>query len=104
MKNFDVLLFKGELYVYGCSRQEWRVVGSEQARVYSEAAEHDRRMVFEAAVPVCSECMFVDGVCWIMCRASPIAQLVERAAVNLKVAGSNPAGRAPFTPTTGNQS
>ena len=25
---------------------------------------------------------------------SPIAQLVERAAVNLKVAGSNPAGRA----------
>ena len=25
--------------------------------------------------------------------ASPIAQLVERAAVNLKVAGSNPAGR-----------
>ena len=27
---------------------------------------------------------------------SPIAQLVERAAVNLKVAGSNPAGRVPF--------
>ena len=27
-------------------------------------------------------------------RASPIAQLVERVAVNLKVAGSNPAGRA----------
>uniref|UniRef100_A0AAV1UHW6 Uncharacterized protein n=1 Tax=Peronospora matthiolae TaxID=2874970 RepID=A0AAV1UHW6_9STRA len=27
---------------------------------------------------------------------SPIAQLVERAAVNLKVAGSNPAGRAPL--------
>ena len=26
--------------------------------------------------------------------ASPIAQLVERAAVNLKIAGSNPAGRA----------
>ena len=33
------------------------------------------------------------------CRASPIAQLVERAAVNLKVAGSNPAGRASFTLT-----
>ena len=30
-------------------------------------------------------------------RASPIAQLVERAAVNLKVAGSNPAGRDSFT-------
>ena len=28
--------------------------------------------------------------------ASPIAQLVERAAVNLKVAGSNPAGRDPL--------
>src|SRR5687768_4048911 len=27
---------------------------------------------------------------------SPIAQLVERAAVNLKVAGSNPAGRVLF--------
>jgi len=37
------------------------------------------------------------------CRASPIAQLVERAAVNLKVAGSNPAGRASlllFAPRT----
>ena len=30
------------------------------------------------------------------CGGSPIAQLVERTAVNRKVAGSNPAGRVPF--------
>ena len=46
---------------------------------------------------VCVECMFVDEECWKRYRASPIAQLVERAAVNLKVAGSNPAGRDSFT-------
>ena len=39
---------------------------------------------------------FVCGKCRIRYRASPIAQLVERAAVNLKVAGSNPAGRDPL--------
>ena len=41
-------------------------------------------------------CLKVCGVCG---RASPIAQLVERVAVNRKVAGSNPAGReaSPFT-------
>ena len=60
-------------------------------------------VIYGAAVHVCVECMFVDGECWIRCRASPIAQLVERAAVNLKVAGSNPAGRASFTPITQNQ-
>lgn len=40
-------------------------------------------------------CMIVCRVC---VRASPIAQLVERVAVNRKVAGSNPAGRevSPF--------
>ena len=58
------------------------------------------RLVGGAAVRVCEKCMFVDEVCWIRCRASPIAQLVERAAVNLKVAGSNPAGRASFTTRT----
>ena len=52
-----------------------------------------------AAVRVCVKLLFVENKCWIRRRASPIAQLVERAAVNLKVAGSNPAGRASFTPT-----
>ena len=58
-----------------------------------------------------SVCVWSSGVCLRVCavfgrgvsddvRASPIAQLVERAAVNLKVAGSNPAGRASFTHIT----
>ena len=51
--------------------------------------EYGVRLVFEEALPGNS-------------RASPIAQLVERAAVNLKVAGSNPAGRdsSSYTPTS----
>ena len=53
-----------------------------------------------AAVRVCVKLLFVENKCWIRRRASPIAQLVERAAVNLKVAGSNPAGRASFTHIT----
>ena len=36
-----------------------------------------------------------EGWVWVGCR-SPIAQLVERATVNRKVAGSNPAGRVAF--------
>ena len=56
---------------------------------------------------VCSVCCFVVVCVVVLCvfasvcvklrgvvgRASPIAQLVERVAVNRKVAGSNPAGR-----------
>ena len=56
---------------------------------------------------LCFVCV-VCGVCvcfslWWVC-ASPIAQLVERVAVDRKVAGSNPAGReaSPFC-TTHNQ-
>jgi hypothetical protein len=50
--------------------------------------------VVAAFLCVCRNCSFRKAVVWRTCRASPIAQLVERAAVNLKVAGSNPAGRA----------
>ena len=38
----------------------------------------------------------VYGVMVCVGRGSPIAQLVERVAVNRKVAGSNPAGRVVF--------
>ena len=58
------------------------------------------RFVCGVAVCVCVFVQFLGGECRTTCRASPIAQLVERAAVNLKVAGSNPAGRASFTHIT----
>lgn len=50
-------------------------------------------MCFVVVVVVCM-CMKRRWVCG---RASPIAQLVERVAVNRKVAGSNPAGREAST-------
>ena len=54
-----------------------------------------------ASVYVCTAaCRFSILARWASGCASPIAQLVERAAVNLKVAGSNPDGRAAFTHTT----
>lgn len=46
-------------------------------------------------------CVVGAGLCFVLSRvvvrASPIAQLVERVAVNRKVAGSNPAGREALT-------
>jgi hypothetical protein len=60
----------------------------------------DGEMRVFVVVGVC--CVVYAGMClkygWVCERASPIAQLVERVAVNRKVAGSNPAGReaSPF--------
>ena len=77
--------------------QALRRSNSDEGR--SSSARDWRRGVrrCDACVHVCENicCVaFVMCECWWCRNASPIAELVERAAVNLKVAGSNPAGRA----------